>query len=890
VGAPSGTVTFLFTDIEGSTALWEAEPEAMRVAVARHDDVLRSAIEAHVGYHFSSAGDGVAAAFQRAGDAVAAAVSAQRALAAEPWPEGVVVRVRMGLHTGEAEERDGNYFGTPLNRAARLMAAANGGQIVISELTAGLVSGTAGLVLVDLGLHQLSGLAGATRAFGVQAEGLAWIERPLSAHGVKRGNLPRSLTEWFGRLDDLREHAAEVGMRRLVTFTGPGGVGKTRLAIELAALLGDEFPDGVWIVELAPVGDPDAMHATVATTLGVIPQTGMTTLGSILDWAQGRRMLLILDNCEHVLGPVVSAASAILAADEAVTVLATSREPLGVPGERVIPVPPLAPDDAVALFADRATALDATASFGADDEPAIRAICVRLDGIPLAIELAAARSRSLGPADLLARLDDRFRLLRGGSRGGLERHQTLRATVSWSYQLLAEPEQVLFDRLSVFAGGFDLEASEAVCGFAPIDHDDVLDLISALVDKSLVTADRASGATRYRLLETLRQYGEERLEERGEARLVRQRHLSYYLRLADRAYVLWKSARYSEGAAAFVAEWDNFRVAHTTAIALEDLDAAEALLDATYAPALHEQRVEFLDWAERTLGDGADRGHTAATCGQMASFLFRLGTYERTVEVASRGLAIARREPPGDELCLTYLLSALVPLGRVLEAEAAAARLVALLPSCTDPFLGAIALTTIIATSALTGLPSPERLLDQLEQLAASTAAPPLQELAALSLGMFLMGQEPPDLEGALVAFRRGVEAARKTTSATIAAANLSGLAMCSVRLGLDGAVDACRQAVALSHNARHWTLVWNAAAAAAIHLAKSGRLMEANVIYGHVERHWRSGPPRRGGLLEPGMQRLLDCPDADRWRAEGATMDRHDLPAFVLAHLDDED
>jgi predicted ATPase len=373
------------------------------------------------------------------------------------------------------------------------------------------------------------------------------------------GNLPHALTDWFGPVAELHRRVGDLGRRRLVTLTGPGGVGKTRLAIEIGALVGDDFPDGMWMVDLAPVQDPDAVHAAVASTLGVLPQEGMTTLESILEWMHKRRLLLILDNCEHVLPPVVSLTSAIIASNEAVTVLATSREPLGLSGERVVPVPPLEPHDGIALFCDRTAALDASAAFSKEDRNTIGAICARLDGIPLAIELAAARSRSLGPADLLARLDNRFRLLRGGGRGGLERHQTLRATVSWSYQLLQSAEQALFDRLSVFAGGFDLAAVQAVCAAGPIDELDVVDLLGALVDKSLVVATRSEGSTRYQLLETLRQYGEERLEERGETVVIRDRHLTHYVALARHAYQLWMSERYWQGAAVFDREWDNLR-------------------------------------------------------------------------------------------------------------------------------------------------------------------------------------------------------------------------------------------------------------------------------------------------------------------------------------------
>ncbi len=345
-----------------------------------------------------------------------------------------------------------------------------------------------------------------------------------------------------------------------MTLTGPGGVGKTRLAIEMAWSWLDEFPDGAWLIDLAPVADPGAVAAAVATTLSVRPQEGMSTVESVVDWLRGRRLLLVVDNCEHVLGPVSELVRAIVSGVTSVTILATSREPLGVPGERVVAVPSLGPADAVSLFCNRAEAANETVRFDDADLAAVTELCARLDGIPLAIELAAARIRSLTARDLLARLDDRFRLLRGSGRGGLERHQTLRATVAWSYQLLADNERLLFDRLSVFAGGFDLRAVEAVCADDAIDVDDVFDLLDSLVDKSMITVDRSGDTARYRLLETLRQYGEERLGDRDETAELLDRHLAHFLQVAEQTGPLVLSSRQREAQSVFGHDWDNLRV------------------------------------------------------------------------------------------------------------------------------------------------------------------------------------------------------------------------------------------------------------------------------------------------------------------------------------------
>jgi predicted ATPase len=643
-----------------------------------------------------------------------------------------------------------------------------------------------------------------------------------------------------------------------------------------------DFADGVWMVELAPVSDPDSVPATVAAALGVGPQAGMTVLGSVLEWLQGRRLLLVLDNCEHLLAAVVAVTSAILGDGEAVTVLATSREPLGFAGERVVPVPALEGEDAVGLFCDRAAAFDASVAFRADDRAIIGAICARLDGVPLAIELAAARWRSLGPAELLARLDDRFRLLRGGGRGGLERHQTLRATVSWSYQLLDATQRALFDRLAVFAGGFDLPAAEAVCGFAPLDELDIVDVLGALVDKSLVVADHADRVTRFRLLETLRQYGEERLEERGEMLVAQERHLVHYLAVARRWYHVWLTERYPEAAAVFSREWDNLRAAHATALAIADLERAEAILDATYAPALHDQRAEYLEWAQLTLAAAEAAGrHRAATYGQAASFLFRLGDYDQAIETATAGLETPSREARGALLCLTYIHAALgreQPLSK--QRQTAATGLDELFSADGDPFVTAVAITTVAAA----GAEAVRDHLDRLDGLAADTSAPPLQELAALSRGVFFLGHDPPDLQGALAAFRRGAELAGQTAGGPIAAANLYGVATCSVRLQLPTADDACREAIQHCYEARHWSVVWGSVQAAMVELAAAGELEAATVIYGHLEAHSPGMPTF--GVQAGNIDRRLGGPNMDRWRAQGAAMDRHELVRYALGHL----
>jgi predicted ATPase/class 3 adenylate cyclase len=547
VGAPSGTVTFLFTDIEGSTRLWESAPEAMRVAIARHDEIVRRAIEAHGGYVFATGGDGFAVAFARAGDAIAAAVDAQSALVAESLPTGVDIRVRMGLHTGEVEERGGDYFGSAVNRAGRLMALAHGGQVVVSAATAELVGDTLPpeVTLVDLGEHLLRDLSRREHVFQVEAPGLGSGFPPLRSPDVLPGNLPVQPTSFVGRSEEVRKVGEALGRAHLVTVTGVGGVGKTRLAVQVAADLLPTFADGAWLCELAAAGDADTMAQVIASTLGVAQRAGRSLERSIVEFLRPSSLLLVLDNCEHLLDASGRLAAAILADCRRVRVLATSREALSVPGEQVWPLRSLdlpRPDsalDAVAgtasvqLFCERAASARPGFALSDTNEAAVVEICRRLDGIPLAIELAAARVTAMTPAEIAGLLDERFRLLTGGRRTAVERHQTLRAVVDWSYGLLSPTERVVFDRLAVFSGGFTLAAARAVVTGDGIEGWDVVDAVGGLVAKSMVVAEPGVAEhTRYQLLETLRQYGRDGLDEDRETDRWRRRHARYFAAFA----------------------------------------------------------------------------------------------------------------------------------------------------------------------------------------------------------------------------------------------------------------------------------------------------------------------------------------------------------------------
>ena len=626
---PSGTVTFLFTDIQGSTRRWEADPDAMRAALTAHDEVLRSAVEAHGGWLFKHTGDGVIAAFSSARAAVDAAAAAQRALG---------LPVRMGVATGEAQERDGDYFGAVLNRAARVMGAGHGGQILVAASTASLVEG---VDFADLGEHRLRDLSSAARLFQVRAEGLAERFPPLRTLDTVPGNLPSQATSFIGRDVEVKEVCELVRDHRLVTLTGVGGVGKTRLALQVAAELITEFPDGVWLVELAPLGDPAALPDVVATVLGVTPQAAALTVAeSITQALSGRRLLLVLDNCEHVLDAAADLVEAILARTTTVKVLVTSREGLRVGAEQLWPVPSLGVvggrgSAAVELFVERARAV--SPGFGLAEESDVRAvvdICRRVDGIALAIELAAARMVSLSAVEVLEHLRDRFRLL-SGSRRGLERHQTLRNTVAWSCDLLNGEERSVLGRCSVFADGFDLAAAKQLCGGEDLDEYAVLDVLDSLVRKSLVTADQPGGRTRYGMLETIRQFAEEKLAATGSTTAVRDGHARYF---ANQAVTYWDIF---EGPSQRVAldwvdaEFGNLRAGFRWATDQQNLDDAVAIAAHTTIMAWVLQRFEPVGWAEELL-----EAATAADSRQLprlytaASFCVLMGRPETAVGYA----------------------------------------------------------------------------------------------------------------------------------------------------------------------------------------------------------------------------------------------------------------
>jgi predicted ATPase/class 3 adenylate cyclase len=681
---PTGMVTFLFTDIEGSTPLWEREPERMRLALARHHAIMRSAIAEQGGHTFKTIGDAFQAAFVLPMHAVAAALAAQRALMAQPWETSAPVLVRMGIHLGPAVAEGSDYRTThTLNRVARIMAAGHGGQILLSVEVADLVRRElpTDVTLRDLGMQRMKGLTHLEHLFQVVAPDLPTAFPPLTTLDRFRTNLPVQLTSFVGREQEITAIQQLLAAQRLVTLTGPGGTGKTRLALHVAAEVLETFSDGVWLIELAPLADAALAPRAVASVLGLREEADRPILATVTDFLHARTLLLLLDNCEHLVEACAQLADALLHACPNVRILASSREALGVAGEapfrvpslrtpdprRLPPIEALAHYEAVRLFVERGAAVLPGFTVTDANAPALAQVCARLDGIPLALELAAARVNVLRVEQIATRLDDRFRLLTGGSRTAVPRQQTLRALIDWSYDLLAEGERVLLPRLSVFAGGWTLEAAEAVCAGDGIEQSDMLDVLTQLVNKSLVVADREQGQeTRYQLLETIRQYALERLAA-SEGATIRQQHLAYFVQLAERAEPNLRAFDMLVWLNRLEAELDNIRTALEWALET-DVEAELRLAGALWwFWHIRSHGNEGCDWLERALSiETIERGEQpiwparAMICGKalnVAGYLRLMqGETEKGAVCTAESLALFRELGPAGKRGMAYAL------------------------------------------------------------------------------------------------------------------------------------------------------------------------------------------------------------------------------------------
>lgn len=660
---PTGTVTFLFTDVAGSTRLWDTDRKGMAASLAAHDRIMQSAITKHSGFVFSTAGDSFAAAFPHADAALEAAVEAQLALNAERWL-GPAIQVRMGVHTGASHERASNYFGPEVNRAARIMSAANGGQVLVSGVTAQLMASTdPGYELVDRGLHGLKDLARPAHLFELRHPRLPEVKDPLRTADPERNHLPAQLTPFVGRRAELEAVTDLLQSARLVTLTGVGGTGKTRLSMEAANLVQDRFPDGVWMAELAPISDPDLVISEIAELWGLRPGEGVELVRVVGSYLGSRHLLLVIDNCEHVLETAASAIAELLSAAPELEILATSRESLGVPGEAVYRVPSLgvpeggsdpADSDAVRLFMDRADR--AGRGVSPSEMDAVVRICRRLDGIPLGIELAVARLRTLSPTELADRLEDSFRILAGGSKVAVPRQRTLQTAIDWSYQLLDTDEASLFRRLSVFAGGFDLRAAEATGAGGEVEEWQILGLIDQLIDKSLLDTIPASQPMRFRMLEPIRQYGQERLAAAGEGQNAYLTHARHYADYVSDVAPRLRGPDQRQANDDLMAEVDNIRLA--LASLLEHADFDQFLETCFHLTFFWGQSGLLVEGREIVLS-GLESADDAASPGQVARGWFvasMLATYltdPKTVEYADRGLEAARAT--GDEALVGWL-------------------------------------------------------------------------------------------------------------------------------------------------------------------------------------------------------------------------------------------
>lgn len=548
---PQGTVVLLFTDIEGSTRLWETVPEAMKVCLARHDELVAGAIEGAGGRIFKTMGDAFCAAFVSPFEAIDAVVEIQRRLHREPWPTDCPIKVRAAVHVGAVELRNDDYFGPPLNRVARLLNAARGGQIVLSLALSELVRDSLpiGCSITDLGLHRLKDLVRPEHIFQLRVEGLiAEFPALISLDNPDLpNNLPQQTTSFIGREREMAQIKRMTSESRLVTLVGSGGSGKSRLTLQMGAeLLGDD-PDGVWLVELAAISDGDLVPSAILAALSIPDAPGRPPTDVLIDTLRLKRLVLLVDNCEHVLDVAARTIDRVLKQCPGVRIIANSREALNIPGEAVMRVPSLSippvdriysPEslsqfEAVRLFIARAEAASPGFEVTTENAPAVAEICYRLDGIPFALELAAARVKTMSVSAVHERLNDRFRLLTGGARTAMPRHQTLRALFDWSYDLLDDDEKRLFRRLAVFAGGWTLDSAHAVCASEGLEEWEMVDLLASLVDKSLAQMDPESEPTRYRFLESARQYASQALDAE-ELNTLRAKHAVYFSKLAAR--------------------------------------------------------------------------------------------------------------------------------------------------------------------------------------------------------------------------------------------------------------------------------------------------------------------------------------------------------------------
>ena len=664
---PTGTVTFLFTDIEGSTRLAQEHSDEMPALLTRHNEVLNQAIQVNSGFVFRIVGDSFSAAFHYANDALNAALEAQRNLQNESWSPASI-KVRMGIHTGAAQLEDVSngaiYEGyATLALTQRIMSAGHGGQILLSQTTYDLVKDKLPnrTELRDLGERRLKDIFRLERLYQIVADDLLSDFPPLTTLETFNHNLPMQLSSFIGRERELAEAQAKLTSARLLTLIGPGGTGKTRLSLQIAAEQIPNFKDGVWLVELAPVSDPAFIVSTIASVFELREVRNISLISILLDYLRSRHLMLILDNCEHLVEASAKIASQLLHACANLKIIASSREALGIDGETVYRVPSLLDDEATRLFVERAAKADSRFKRTEHNAASIAQICSRLDGIPLAIELAAARVKLFTPEQIAERLDDRFKLLTGGSRAALPRQQTLRALIDWSYQTLNETEQLTLRQLAVFSGGWSFDGAEAVIG-----QDEALEGLLGLINKSLVHVEEQEGESRYRFLETIRQYAMEKLVEAGEAVATRDRHLDYVLNLARQLQQGVLGTENIEALDQLEVEHDNLRAALDWA-ASNHLDKA---LKLAYAVggfwAVRDHNSEAVAWCKTILEKAksmpdVDRDR-ARVYGVMGWISVTTGEHKAGRDAAEKAIALAMKSDDFITLARAYSVVALTSI------------------------------------------------------------------------------------------------------------------------------------------------------------------------------------------------------------------------------------
>jgi predicted ATPase/class 3 adenylate cyclase len=888
---PSGTITFVFTDIERSTQRWDRDRSAMELAVRRHDAIMRDAIAAHNGHVFKTIGDAFCAAFARPEDAVAAMFDAQRALGAEDFSAVDGIRVRAAIHTGTADERDRDYFGPAVNRVARLLGIGHGGQVLVSGVTSDLVQGSLPpqASLRDLGEHRLKDLSRPEYVYQLLGPDLIAEFPPLRSLNAMPNNLPRVTTSFIGREDEVADITALLAKHQLVTLVGSGGVGKTRTSLQVAANLLDGSGDGVWFIELAPLSSGDLIPGTVAQTMGFTLPADGDPVELLVRALAKKRALLVFDNCEHLVEASARVIASIVRGCPQIVTLASSRQGLGIAGEATYRMPPLVtPREAegaslraadasryaaIALFVERARAADHRFALTDENAPIVADICRRLDGIALAIELAAARVKILSPKQLRDKLNERFRVLTGGSRDVLPRQQTLRALIDWSHDLLDDRERMLFRRLGIFVDGFTLEGASAVASGEDLDEFDVFDLLASLVEKSLVLAEPSGDALRYRLLESTRAYAAEKLREAGERELVSGRHLRFLRDWLTSVHERQEAtARNEEINTVFAAELEGLRFALDDALARSDVVVACELLAAIertwMTKGLEREVIARIEayLAALPIDDVLLHAKLGAI---LAAFLCDRGKLGRALEVSTKACASARASGDGPTLALALRWSAMtnVQLRNFPEAKSALSEAAAI-PMLSARLRLGIAEVHVRLSLASGDLDAAARGFE--EAIATDRSLGNLRNANASTVALAEVEHQRGRTLRAIALVREILPALRSGTDYAIASnalGNLAGYLLASDDLA--GAAAAAREAIVTLVNEPDHFLV----TAALEHLA----LVDA--LHGDVAR---------AALLEAYTNAALAKDGSTREYTEQTTYDR--LTALLEANIEPED